>query len=179
MTQTQESIEALRDACKKNEPLILSAELTGVLNAELSYLRVVEGSSTAIAKASRDINESIEKLNELKSVRVRRSRPGILTRRAESVGALADLRAMYRDCGDHVRANGRTPAEIVAALDALGANPAPVEVDRVMGHNGWVQVHCRHCDKHVEALVYFGEDAICRDCMVAIVAQVDATLEAE
>jgi hypothetical protein len=58
-----EILEILRSACKKQEGLSLSLELTYALNAELSYLHAMDRANTERSKLERNLaDKAIEEL---------------------------------------------------------------------------------------------------------------------
>lgn len=48
--------------------------------------------------------------------------------------------------------------EIHKALVALGENPLPCDVDKVIGNNSWTYLSCDECSKEVEVVVQLGEE---------------------
>lgn len=60
-------------------------------------------------------------------------------------------------------------------LVALGPDPDPKDIERIIGHAGWTRVHCDECDQSVEVAMMFwdvvedDEESVpirlCRGCL--------------
>lgn len=65
--------------------------------------------------------------------------------------------------------------KIYQELCALGDNPNPDDVDRVIGNNSWTKTACDECGEYKDNLIRFGEESdpdegsntawICEDCL--------------
>ena len=60
------------------------------------------------------------------------------------------------------------------SLLALGENPAPNDVDDVIGNGSWTDIRCDECYSHVESAMQVGEEPdyesatalICKPCLL-------------
>lgn len=63
---------------------------------------------------------------------------------------------------------------IYCNLKALGDNPTPEDVDRVIGNSSWTSIKCDECGKYVEEVIQVGEEPdyesctanICKPCLI-------------
>jgi hypothetical protein len=61
--------------------------------------------------------------------------------------------------------------EICKSLIALGDNPDPDDVDKVIGNSSYTDCHCNECDSYVDEIIMLGEEdydsaRVCKECLV-------------
>jgi hypothetical protein len=114
----------------------------------------------------------------------------LITRQTLARAVAARWRRQYPKVRSHSFADGRNVNDIGDRLEALGADPDPDTVDRIIG-NSWTRVpSCDECGRdNLSAVVQLGEEPdyesstanICPDCLtraLVLVAQVPAGLPA-
>lgn len=69
------------------------------------------------------------------------------------------------------------PEAIYEGLVALGDNPDPDDVDRIIGNKSWTYVCCNECNKSCESVIELGQEPdyesstahVCKACLKAAV----------
>ena len=96
----------------------------------------------------------------------------LLTRQSCASGAAERWRKQYADRTAPFP-DGREPATITVALEALGPTPNPSDVDRIIGNASWTATpSCTECDAKGGPVVRVGEESdydsstvyLCREC---------------
>ena len=77
----------------------------------------------------------------------------IITKQALANGAAERWKDQYACFSKGTNSRG-----IYEALLALGENPLPYDVNKVIGNNSWTYLSCDECSKEVEVVVQLGEE---------------------
>lgn len=97
--------------------------------------------------------------------------------------AAAKWRRVYLDeKSGEWRHGGRDKQATYMRLCELGPNPAPDEVDRVIGNGSWTECECDDCGKKCDAVADVGDPSsgeyrqgrVCLDCLREAVAALEA-----
>lgn len=110
----------------------------------------------------------------------------LVTRKGRAAQVSAKWAEQYRD-DNTALPNGRTKAEVLVLLWALGPTPDPDEVDEIIGNGSWTSVRCGECDARPDEVVRVGEEPdyesatayLCRWCAGNVVAMFDTVAEGE
>lgn len=104
----------------------------------------------------------------------------LITRQTLARVAAPRWRRQYPPDREHGWNDGRSANKISDALAALGSDPDPDAVDRIIGSGGWTAVpKCDECGRDdLSAVVQVGEEPdyesatakLCRDCLARALA---------
>lgn len=95
----------------------------------------------------------------------------LITRKGQAKITAARWKTNYLKNGEW--RYGPDKERIYHELVALGNNPNPEDVNRVIGNSSWTDVKCDECGKYVEEVVQLGEEPdyesctanICKSCL--------------
>lgn len=106
----------------------------------------------------------------------------ITTRVGLAREAAAHWRRVYFDKNRGAWRLGDDKRVIHEKLLALGSDPTPDDVDRVIGNGSWTECECDECEKKCDAIANVGDGSggeyrsgrVCLDCLREAVAALEA-----
>lgn len=96
----------------------------------------------------------------------------LITRGYKAIGVAEHWKQTYNDRNGNWR-YGDNKRVTYEKLAALGPEPHPDDVDKIIGNTSWTACHCDECRDSVEYVVMVGQEPdydsatahLCRDCI--------------